>query len=266
MHALVDEFERIHKEFCEALLSCRAKTSKRAVHQLRKITRISEAVLRKAAEDHPDAGQLHKHIKEIKKQLKRVRRAAGSVRDLDMHCKIAAQIRDRMLQSADAGLLTQLRREYRSLDAKLTRRREQAAKHLKLILTSSELKLERLLLKILKAMHGLHSDGPGMLATAKEWVRCTPLPGKDSESLHDYRKTTKAARYLAEMDEDSAAARKLEKHLKQVQDAIGKWHDLLLLAEEAKDALGGNAAMTLAAKQACEQARMQAERKIRPNG
>ena len=84
---------------------------------------------------------------------------------------------------------------------------------------------------------------------------------EDLESLHDYRKKTKAARYPAGMDEDSAAARtNWQKRLKMMQDSIGKWHDLLLLADEAKDALGGHAAMTLAAKRARDQARSVARR------
>jgi len=263
---IADEFERVHEEFAKALLTCRTKADSKAVHRLRKMTRITEALLRKATEDHPGAGELHKRAKNALKELKRIRRATGPVRDLDVQKKIAKAMRDSVLTSTMPKDRQLLMREHASLDARLSRRRGNSQKELRQLLASHELKLEGALEMTGHAMRALHARGPGVLVTAKQWVRRIPLPGNDTESLHDYRKKTKAARYLAGMDEDSAAARKLAKRLKQMQDAIGEWHDLLLLAEEAKDALGGKAALTLAVKQAREQARMRAERKIRLNG
>lgn len=77
-----------------------------------------------------------------------------------------------------------------------------------------------------------------VLRSARRLEGSLRLEDVSGKSLHRYRKETKAARYLAEMEGTSEAARSLAKRLKQVLDAIGRWHDLMLLAREAKAALG----------------------------
>lgn len=262
MTPIADEFERIHAEFAEALAACRVKASSTAIHRLRKTTRTTEALLRKSTEDHPGARDLCKRVKKAEKELKRIRRAVGPVRDLAVHRKIAKEMRNRALKSALPKTRQLLMGEHTLLDAKLSRRREAAQKNLRELLAKREIKMERALEKTAKAMRALHNREPGVLVTAKGWMQRAPLPTMEPESLHDYRKITKAARYLAGMDEGSAAALKLEKRLERTQDAIGKWHDLLLLTEEAKALLGGGALITLAVRDAQEKALRQAARSI----
>ncbi len=57
-------------------------------------------------------------------------------------------------------------------------------------------------------------------------------------SLHSFRKQIKAARYLAEMDNASAPAKRLAQQLKKMLNSIGRWHDWLLLGQEATSAFG----------------------------
>jgi CHAD domain-containing protein len=61
------------------------------------------------------------------------------------------------------------------------------------------------------------------------------------ENLHDFRKATKKARYVAEMGAEGQKHGGVAKALKRVQDAIGEWHDWFCLGEEAKAALGQDA-------------------------
>ncbi len=69
-------------------------------------------------------------------------------------------------------------------------------------------------------------------------TRCRML---DAENLHDFRKATKKARYVAESGAQGQSHSSVAKALKRIQDAIGEWHDWLCLAEEAKTALGQDA-------------------------
>jgi CHAD domain-containing protein len=74
----------------------------------------------------------------------------------------------------------------------------------------------------------------------EEFVRAADaMPMLHVENLHDFRKATKKARYLAEVGAGGNSS--VAKALKRVQDAIGEWHDWLCLGEEAKAALGQDA-------------------------
>ncbi len=68
------------------------------------------------------------------------------------------------------------------------------------------------------------------------------MPLLDAENLHDFRKATKKARYVAESGARERNSSSVAKALKRIQDAIGDWHDWLCLAEEAKTALGQDGA------------------------
>ena len=73
----------------------------------------------------------------------------------------------------------------------------------------------------------------------EEFVRAVDaIPLLDAENLHEFRKATKKARYIAESEAEGEDYSSVAKALKRVQDAIGEWHDWLCLWEEARTALG----------------------------
>ena len=80
-------------------------------------------------------------------------------------------------------------------------------------------------------------------ARAVERDSATSLEIGDPESLHAYRKSSKSARYLAEMEEGSAPAQQFAKEMKKVLDAIGAWHDWMLLTQLAKETVGKSSAL-----------------------
>jgi CHAD domain-containing protein len=71
----------------------------------------------------------------------------------------------------------------------------------------------------------------------------------DPESLHAYRKRSKFSRYLAEMEEGSAPAERFAKGMKKVLDAIGAWHDWMLLTQLARETIGKSWALVRALKE-----------------
>ena len=70
----------------------------------------------------------------------------------------------------------------------------------------------------------------------------TQMQQLDAGNLHDFRKGAKKARYMAESGGEDEQAGAVSKALKKLQDEIGDWHDWLVLAEEAREALGSNGA------------------------
>jgi CHAD domain-containing protein len=61
------------------------------------------------------------------------------------------------------------------------------------------------------------------------------------DNLHNYRKQIKASRYVSELQKTSPVAQRFARRLRRTQDAIGKWHDWDMLAQQARGILGKHA-------------------------
>ncbi len=244
MATLTNTFEQLHRDLAVALVECRADSSSRAVHSLRSSTRRVEALSRKMLEEHPRALRLRGKLEEVLDELKKVRRAAGRVRDLDVQRLLIGEIAADVRSVGSIGQRKELREDCEELDEVLRRRRKRVAGRLLEFLEDAEPRLERALDRIPRAIDDLHGTSP--LKTARELVLGSSLELNDTstESLHGYRKRIKAARYLAEMQGSSPAARRLANQLKKILDAIGRWHDLMLLAQSAKALLGKQTILT----------------------
>ena len=236
----------------------------KTVHQLRTGTRRVEATLETLAREAGTRG-LGAATEQVRqrwlRQLKKVRRAAGAVRDLDVHRDVLAQ---RFLpeKEADADQVTQdlataaaaahdaspLIAQARSLEAWLAAQRDTAAEALRAALHGREQKLEQIEQQFVAAFshrravtHKVHR--PAALLALEDYLRLMDAhPHLDAENLHDFRKGAKKARYVAESAADDDAAAAIVKAIKRVQDAIGDWHDWLVLAGEAEEALGAEGA------------------------
>jgi CHAD domain-containing protein len=236
-------FEELRLAFVQAVVACRAESSVKAVHAVRTGTRRLEALLSKVAEDHPQATGLQGALKGAFKELGRVRKAAGAVRDLDVQMKLADEVADELRLRRRGAVRDAITEERERLDRYLRRRRKRLGADLDAELKKSELKMARSLEQIGGEIAGLTSQGPSLLESARRWTRETAakMGALNETNLHEYRKRTKAARYVAEEQEGSAAARRFAAGLRRVQDVIGEWHDWALLSELAAEVLGGDA-------------------------
>jgi CHAD domain-containing protein len=87
----------------------------------------------------------------------------------------------------------------------------------------------------------MRSSRPADAVALEDFVRAADtMPVLHAENLHDFRKATKKARYVAESAVDGQTS-SVAIALKRIQDAIGDWHDWLCLSEEASAALGTEA-------------------------
>ncbi len=264
---------REHGVALEAALSvCLADPSPKPVHRLRTETRRLEAQLFLFAA-LPDSSGLPKHgtaATRLRKELQRLRRAAGTVRDLDVHRKmlepstapeptlpapeietlhqptgismapeppqaIANTADDQIADGADT-----LRRH-------LGKKRDAAAEDLQRLLGKRQSKavraLERLL-KQLESAENLALPASTLLAQVESLLQQTPLiqPGFPAEAgeddLHNIRKAAKSARYLAETLPGHPAAETAARRFEALQEAGGHWHDALEIAHAARRTLG----------------------------
>jgi CHAD domain-containing protein len=245
---ILSVFEELRLAFVAAVVACREERSVKAVHAVRTGTRRLEALLLKVAEDHPQAEGLHGALKQAFKRLGRVRKAAGAVRDLDVQRDLAEEVADALRLHKRGAVREEIAGEYERLDRYLRRRRKKLGVDLDAALKKSELKTERSLEEIADEIAALKAESPSLLETARRWTQVTAarMGALDEANLHEYRKRTKAARYVAEEQEGSAVARRYAAGLRRVQDVIGEWHDWVLLRELAEKVLGGDAALTAA--------------------
>ena len=223
-----------------------ADAHKKPVHQLRTTTRRIEAQLHLL--DH--LGQLPADVEavvEARKVLRRIRRAAGAVRDLDVQREVldayGSREPDATAGSAehDAKAMRRMARDAGALNAVLERRRERDGAELVRLLERKRRRLAPALEALLGAM-AANEDMALSPARLEEETRAwyagqaglRGARGRTADALHATRKVAKMARYLAE----SAGTRELAGGFERLQKSGGTWHDLLTLWETAKGELG----------------------------
>jgi len=165
--------------------------------------------------------------RKLLKLLSRIRRRAGSIRDIDV--QLAALRSFKVPQ--EPRRKTQLM--HRLIDFRV--RHEQ--KLVKLLKKKAVAELAKRIRRAAQSLHGTSNRDP--LGVANEMLRATSTAGPLSdEILHRYRITVKRARYAAEFAPRSAERDSFIAELKQLQDALGSWHDWMTLTRTAARQLG----------------------------
>lgn len=259
------------------LAKCASDPDVDAVHDTRTGSRRLQATVENLVREIPEdaAGQPARDAAgALLRLLKKIRRAAGPVRDLDVHRKLLEKLAERalgekkkeeagrkeqesseanaelqpdLLERPEAGLRAAgLDREADALDTWLQHRRNDAVQGLQAQASGFATKLDKRLVQLEQALpahpHLRREKAPAVLALDSFARLATEMQLLDAGNLHDFRKGAKKARYVAELAAQSDAfAHQVGKTLKKLQDEIGDWHDWLVLAEEARTALSGEA-------------------------
>jgi CHAD domain-containing protein len=166
--------------------------------------------------------------KKLLKVLARIRRKAGHVRDLDAQLsalrRLKVSIEPRRKTEFTQHLL-ELREKHESKLSKLLKKRDvrETAKRLRRALRDADLETQ--------------SDP---LTVARQMLHSVPLHNgrADEAYLHKYRVAVKRARYAAEFAPKSAEATQFIAQLQRLQNALGHWHDWLILTQTATEHLG----------------------------
>lgn len=219
--ALFDKLQRISR------LSSGAKPG--AVHQLRTTVRRVETLL---ATTSPTP---RRKERKFLKQLKRLRRRAGKVRDLDVQIEALGSLRLESSTRDRARVMAFLEKARAQRQKKLLRAVEAEVddglhKRLKLIFT-------RLQQESPKPQPGAAADRFLTAALDKFAAMVKQRPTLTEDNLHDFRMDCKRVRYLAEMAGERPKVAAVIEQLKRIQDAIGAWHDWLTLTATAESVL-----------------------------
>jgi CHAD domain-containing protein len=225
-----------------------------AVHQLRTGTRRVEATLETLAREAGARG-LGKAAEEARqrwlRQLKKVRRASGAVRDFDVHRELLAEnflpaAEETKPDAAGSGETTPFVKQACLLDAWLKAQRTDAARALCGTLDDHASRLldaeQQFMAAFAKGRSRRNrAQRPAARLALEDYLRLMDaMPLLDTENLHDFRKGAKKARYVAESDDKDPAAAAIGKAIKRVQDVIGEWHDWDVVRGEAREALHGD--------------------------
>jgi CHAD domain-containing protein len=167
--------------------------------------------------------------KRLLKVLRRLRKKAGQVRDLDV--QIAAL---RNLKIArEGGQKSQLLR---------TLTVERIKKEKKFVATLDKDAVRQLRKRLKRAFGKLEiPEGVEPLTLA---LRALAAVARDHSPLtqntvHQYRIAGKRARYVLEIAGKDPQAEAVIEKLKKMQDVVGDWHDWLTLTERAEELFGG---------------------------
>ena len=217
----------------EKLAATTARVSSRptpeAVHRLRTTIRRIETLI--AAGNADDLRGTTKLLK----QLARLRRRAGRVRDLDVQM---AALRSITLDGSrrDKASLT---RHLEKIHSKRERKLMAAVGEELSAGLSRRLKRVRKLLGAGERAVSPKTDftGDALHAFGRLVQRYRSL---DEKNLHEFRLRCKRIRYLAELDSDTARSEPVIAELKRIQDSVGEWHDWVALTETAEPVLDAN--------------------------
>jgi CHAD domain-containing protein len=210
------------RKLSRQLVKLAAKPAPESVHKFRTLSRRVEVLVSDLA------GNRSRNETKLLKQLARLRKKAGRLRDLDAQSAALRSLKIPQQPGRKSQLMSMLVEERARRERKLVKALDKDAvaevrKRLKR--AAGDLELPR---------------NVDPLALAIERVTALKLePGAVTEKiLHRFRIAGKRARYIAEMA-DSAEATRLVEQLKHMQDLIGDWHDWLQLTERAEKLLGG---------------------------
>jgi CHAD domain-containing protein len=231
--------------FHAAVDQCVQDADPDAVHRARTGSRRLQAMLEATLRENADSA-LRQTAKAWLRPLKQIRRAAGEVRDLDVHRKLLESWASKESPIPEAASASRLHDQAQVLDTWLKGERKHLAHGMQKQVRKRQQGLAERQAAFLAALGSVPAGSSRAARSTdavalEDFVRTVDaMPLLDAENLHEFRKATKKARYVAESgaaEQDSSVA----KALKRIQDAIGEWHDWVCLREEAEAAVGKDA-------------------------
>jgi CHAD domain-containing protein len=232
--------QHLFKKLSQLLGQNATRPHPEAVHDLRTITRRVEALL-DALTTEPDRNQ-----RKLLRRLKRLRRRAGRVRDIDVQILALRTLKI----GRDSGRKAQLARH-------LNDRRSRRERKLQKALDPATIRdLRR---RLVRCERAVVAPQPASRPAAASAASAAPARSEHREevqpvslalrmfatvakqqgaftetTLHRFRTRSKRVRYVAEMAGDDPEAKRIVGQIKRMQDAIGDWHDWLTLSQTAQ--------------------------------
>jgi CHAD domain-containing protein len=211
-------FQKLEQDLVKLSSKPRAEN----VHRFRTGTRRLQILL---GELSP---KLDRSQKKLLKQLGRIRKRAGKVRDLDVQLTALRSLKIPREPRRKTQLVNQLIELRSQQEKKLRKAADEGAVR----------EIRKRLERATKNFNPKASRDPLVVARGMwEAINRTDAPMTEA-LLHQYRILSKRARYAAEFAERSREGEQFIAGLKRIQDALGDWHDWLTLTQTASEHLG----------------------------
>ena len=201
------------------------------VHKLRTNTRRFEATLEALSLDERVIG------KSMLKDLRRLRKRAGKVRDMDVLTAFASTVHPRGEEECGVQLLERLGARRKTQAEKLYAETKEVRSSLGKSLKRSRSILIKMMRKNKETQDGNKVAAEAAATAVKLATRLGTPQCLGKTNLHPYRLRIKELRNVLRMASGSARPRFVE-DLGKVKDAIGEWHDweeLVSIAEKVLD-------------------------------
>ena len=200
------------------------------VHQLRTTIRRIETVV-STASANPGAKE-----KKLLKQLARLRRRAGKVRDLDVQMEALSSLRLESVARDRARVMRFLEKARTKRERKLLKAfRDEVQSGLHKRLKRTPARLQQGSVKPASSQNG--EDHLLTAALDKFAAAVKQRPTLTEDNLHYFRMDCKRVRYLAEMAGEGPRVAAVIEQLKRIQDSVGTWHDWMTLTATAEKVL-----------------------------
>lgn len=205
-----DSIRKVIQTLSQSLQDESSWSSPEEVHKLRTRSRRFEAAAKVAKLDRSKSGR------RLLKQIARIRKKAGKVRDMDVHALSVAALTSQTQDECSIQLLEQI-----------SLRRHKAAQRLSRLTAKHHKQLHEELEQRLTRFQGDNTAQRIQPHTANIVQQLSTdlakWPQLTTANLHDFRLKVKELRYILQLDPKSDPA--LLKILGDVKDAIGTWHD-----------------------------------------
>jgi len=176
-------------------------------------------------------GEDGRGLRKLFKRLHKPRRLAGRVRDLDVQLDLMRDLHFDGDHASRRRLRVDLQESRRRAARKLTKALDpETVASLKRRLR----KVERVNVSTMKADAAYRKHAWSQAQTLLAALPAT-FPTVDATNLHRLRLAGKNIRYTAEQAFPEPEARRFAEAMKELQDAIGRWHDWRMLGERARD-------------------------------
>jgi CHAD domain-containing protein len=228
----------------QLLAKSRAKPLPDRVHHIRTTARRLESLL-DVLYPEPTA-----RVRKLRRGLKRLRRRAGEVRDIDVQ----------ILALRNLNIGREAERKARLMQALVEMRADGEQRLVTLLQDKKIRKLRRRLQRTAAEIAAAAMPANGAATAAPAWVEFNAASASlrmfagvirqtktlTAETLHPFRTACKRVRYLAEMAGPEPAAKRIVDLLKRIQDAAGDWHDWVTLTATAEQVFRHDGALVSA--------------------
>ena len=250
------------------MLVAQTSADKSPVHRLRTSTRRMEAQL-VLVSLLPGMPEHSDQAAEVHRLLRRVRRAAATVRDMDVQIDMVEADMPDSAAVHNGSYGDEVRKDAQKLLKKLGKRRQRESADLTGTLKAESEDLASAMHALQSVMHAAPESRPRTFSALElseqiqNWFAARArlvlhadrhpdrahalqrLQHLDETTLHDLRKVAKQCRYMAEsLPEGSPEAKKLAQRFEYLQEAGGTWHDWLALECTAAKLLGKKSPLT----------------------